>query len=94
MQGGARGESCNEVLDRLARGRAGLSAGQKNDWPWFKEAWDKEMVKQHWAAWANQFAAWMQSTLDGELSKAFSTFVYNETSRVFHGTAALHVPGG
>ena len=36
-----------EVLDRLARIGAGLSAGQKNDWPWFKDAWDTEMVAQH-----------------------------------------------
>ena len=83
-----------EVLDRLARVRAGLSAGQKNDWPWFKEAWDKEMVKQHGANWASVFAKWMQSVLDDECSNAFSTFVYNETCRVFHGSAALHVPGG
>ncbi len=83
-----------EALDRLARIRAGLSAGQKNDWSWFKEAWDKEMVKQHGANWASVFAKWMQSVLDDECSNAFSTFVYNETCRVFHGTAALHVPGG
>ena len=44
-----------EVLDRLARNGAGLSAGQKNDWPWFKEAWDKEMVRQHAANWASVF---------------------------------------
>ena len=83
-----------EVLDRLARIGAGLSAGQKNDWSWFKEAWDKEMVKQHGAKWASVFAKWMQNVLEAECSNAFSTFVYNETSRVFHGTAALHVPGG
>ena len=83
-----------EVLDRLARIRAGLSAGQKNDWSWFKEAWDKEMVKEHGANWASLFAKWMQNVLDDESSNAFSKFVYNETSRVFHGTAALQVPGG
>ena len=27
-----------EVLDRLSRLKAGLSAGQKNDWSWFKES--------------------------------------------------------
>ena len=83
-----------EVLDRLARIRAGLSAGQKNDWSWFKEAWDKEMVQEHKAGWASLFAKWMQNVLDDESSNAFSTFVYNETCRVFHGTAALQVPGG
>ena len=82
-----------EVLDRLARNGAGLSAGQKNDWSWFKEAWDKEMVKQQAANWASVFAKWMQNVLEDECSNAFSKFVYNETCRVFHATAALHVPG-
>ena len=82
-----------EVLDRLARIRAGLSPAQKNDWLWFKEAWDKEMVAQHGANWASLFAGWMQNVLNDESSNAFSTFVYKETRRVFHSTAALHVPG-
>ena len=93
--GGNKGKkNRHEVLDRLARVKAGLSAGQKNDWQWFKEAWDQEMVKQHGKAWGKLFAAWMQKTLDDEHTNAFSTFVYNETCRVFHGTPALHVPGG
>ena len=83
-----------EVLDRLACIRAGLSAGQRNDWSWFKEEWDKEMVKQHGANWASTFAKWMQNILDDECSNAFSKFVYKETCRVFHGAAALQVPGG
>ena len=83
-----------DVLDRLARIKMGLSAGQKNDWPWFKETWDQEMVTQHGAKWASLFAGWVQNVLDDERSNAFSLFVYNETCRVFHGTAALHVPGG
>ena len=82
-----------EVLDRLARNGAGLSAGQKNDWPWFKEAWDKEMVRQHAANRASFFSRLMQNVLNDECSNAFSKFVYNETNRVFHATAALHVPG-
>ena len=82
-----------DVLDRLARIKAGLSAGQRNDWPWFKEAWDHEMVTQHGANWAALFAGWVQSVLDDERSNAFSLFVYNETCRVFKGIAALHVPG-
>jgi hypothetical protein len=82
-----------EVLDRLARNGAGLSAGQKNDWLWFKETWDKEMVRHHAANWASFFSGWMQNVLNDECSNAFSKFVYNETNRVFHATAALHVPG-
>ena len=92
--GGLKGRKNRfDVLDRLARIGAGLSAGQKNDWAWFKEAWDKEMVNQYGVDWASNFAKWMQQVLDDERSNAFSTFVYNETCRVFKGVAALHVPG-
>ena len=55
--GGAKGRKNRfEVLDRLSRLKAGLSAGQKNDWPWFKEAWDGAMEAQHGANWASVFA--------------------------------------
>ena len=92
--GGKKGRQNRfEVLDRMKRIRAGLSAGQKNDWPWFKEAWDNAMVEQHGADWASVFAKWMQGVLEDEGSNAFSHFVYNETCRVFSGTVALHVPG-
>ena len=83
-----------EVLDRIARVGAGLSAGQKNDWPWFKEAWDKKMVTEHGANWGSVFASWMQRVLEDDSSNSFSQSVYNETCRVFEGIAALHVPGG
>ena len=53
-----------EVLDRLARNKAGLSPGQKNDWPWLKEAWDAAMVEEHGERWAELFSTWMQSLLD------------------------------
>ena len=82
-----------EVLDRLARMKAGLSEGQKNDWPWFKESWDQAMVTQHGEKWASFFSAWVQTVLEDEHSNAFSLFVYKETCRVFHASAALHIPG-
>ena len=92
--GGAKAKSRRyEVLDRLARLRAGLSPAQKNDWPWFKESWDQAMVVEHGKHWASQFSGWMQTILEDERSNAFSLFVYDETSRVFRDTAALHVPG-
>ena len=81
-----------EVLGRLALNMAGLSVGQRNDWQWFKEAWDKEMVKEHGVTWASTFAKWMQNVLSDERSNAFSTFMYNETCRVFPGMSALQVP--
>ena len=93
--GGVKGRKNRwEVLDRIARLKAGLSAGQRNDWQWFKEAWDKAMVTEHGADWPEQFATWMQQVLTDPRSNAFSIFVYNETCRVFKGAAALQVPGG
>ena len=93
--GGAKGKKNRwEVLDRLARLKAGLSAGQRNDWPWFKDARDKAMVTEQGADWLELFATWMQNVLNDERSNAFSIFVYTETCRVFEGAAALQVPGG
>ena len=92
--GGAKGRNNRwEVLDRLSRAKAGLSAGQRNDWQWFKEAWDKAMVAKHGADWPELFATWIQEVLSDQRSNAFSIFVHNETRRVFHGAAALQVPG-
>ena len=51
------------------------------------------MVTQHGVSWASIFAGWVQNVLDDERSNAFSLFVYSESCRVFHGSAALHVPG-
>ena len=82
-----------EVLDRLSRLKVGLSPGQRNDWPWFKDAWDEAMVDEHRGNWASVFSGWVQHVLDDERSNAFSAFVYNETCRVLSGSAALHVPG-
>ena len=82
-----------EVLDRLKRLRAGLSPAQKNDWQWFKENWDREMVTEHGQHWASLFAGWMKNVLDDKRSNAFSMFVHKETCRVFHAELALHVPG-
>ena len=92
--GGGKGRKNRfEVLDRLSRLKAGLSAGQRNDWPWFKEAWDGAMVTQHQAQWASIFAGWVQSILDDRRGNAFSSYVYNETLRVFQNTAAVQLPG-
>ncbi len=84
-----------EVLDRLARIGRGLSAAQKNDFTWFKEAWDSKMLDEHWVEWAGIFAGWMQQVLvDFETccDNAFSVFVHAETRRCFDGALALRVP--
>ena len=83
-----------EVLDRLARLGSGLSDGQKNDWLWFKASWDEAMLAEYGGyEWPTIFAGFMQGVLDDERTNAFSDFVYKETLRVFHGHAALSVPG-
>ena len=93
--GGAKGKKHrSEVLDRLSRLNSGLSAGQRNDWQWFKDAWDKAMVIQYGDEWPETFATWMQGVLMDSRSNAFSIFVHEETCRVFDGAAALQVPGG
>ena len=92
--GGAKGKKNRlEVLDRLARLNAGLSAGQRNDWQWFKDAWDKAMLIEYKDEWPETFATWIQEVLMDSRSNAFSIFVHEETCRVFDGAAALQVPG-
>ena len=85
-----------EVLDRLARTGTGLSAAQKNDWHWFKEAWDEKMLDEHAADWGGTFASWIKEVLDqleAGSRNAFSLFVHSETQRCFGSTPALLVPG-
>ena len=92
--GGARcRQRRHEVLDRLAQLKVGLSAGQRNDWQWFKDAWDEKMIAEHQAMWGSVFSGWMQAALDDKRSNAFSIFVHNETARVLSGSMALCVPG-
>ena len=92
--GGAKGKKNRaEVLDRLSRLNSGLSAGQRNDWQWFKDAWDKAMVIECGDEWPETFATWMQGVMMDSRSNAFSIFVHEETCRVFDGAAALQVPG-
>ena len=79
----------------MARLGAGLSASQRNDWQWFKEAWDAEMVKTHGKDWAVLFAGYIQQLLEKHnegTTNAFSIFVHGEACRVFHDKAALHIP--
>ena len=82
-----------EVLEHLSRMKAGLSASQRNEWSWFKKAWDQAGHAQHGAAWPKTFSGWVQKVLDDERSNAFSMFMYNESRKVFRGMEALPVPG-
>ena len=72
---------------------AGLSGAQKNDWVWWKDAWDDKMVAEHKQNWPEVFAGWMQHVMNDDRSNAFSVFVRDETQRVFSQEHALHVPG-
>ena len=65
----------------------------KNDFTWWKDAWDEAMVAEHGANWANTFAGWMQTVLDSTSSNAFSKFMYDESVRVLKDNKALAVPG-
>jgi len=68
-----------ELLDRMAHVGAGLSQGQKNDWAWFRKAWDREMAARYGDKWPEVFAGIMLRTLDAEESNAFSKLVHAET---------------
>jgi hypothetical protein len=85
-----------EVLDRLMRLGSGLSVAQKNDWVWFKDAWDEKMVVEHKGTWGGLFATWMQQVLDDYeqgIGNSISLFVHRETRRCFDLVPALLIPG-
>jgi hypothetical protein len=85
-----------ELLDRLARIGEGLGPQQRNDFDWFKKAWDAKMSDEHGDAWPRLLGGWVQQILSdvaAGTSNAFSVFVHAETVRNFHETLALQVPG-
>ena len=85
----------HEVLDRMARLGTGLSAPQRNDWQWFKEAWDDQMLEEHKGDWGGIFAHWIQGVLDrfeDNVGNAFSTFVHDETMRCLAEEDVLRLP--
>jgi hypothetical protein len=86
-----------DVLDRVAHLCVGLSPAQKNDWAWFKTAWDARLLIEHGDAWPRTFAAWIQQVLEdmerAAGSNAFSEFVHRETLRCFSENPALCIPG-
>ncbi len=94
--GGAAGKKKRgEVLDRMARHGTGLSAPQRNDFAWFKDAWDTAMLGDHGADWARTFAELMQRLLNDiqhGSGNAFSMFAHSETHRKFATEVALVVP--
>ena len=91
------GKARVDVLDRLACLGVGLSPGQRNDWAWFKSAWDAKMANEHDQEWGSTFAGWMQQVVDEMAqeggSNAFSNFVHRETLRCLSDQLALRLPG-
>ena len=85
-----------EVLDRLSKLGTGLTGAQRNDWAWFREAWDAKMCAEHGVDWGGIFAGWIQKVLDDLMdgvSNALSVFVHEETSRCFGDMEMLAIPG-
>ena len=84
-----------EVLDKMAKLGTGLTPSQKNDWAWFREAWDDKMCDEHELEWGRVFSQWMQQILDemsDGVANAFSMLMYDETKRPFSKTPMLVVP--
>ena len=78
------------LLDKLARLGQGLSAAQKADFPWFKDAWDEAMLESHGVEWGNVFAMHVQHILDeitAGVTNAFSVMIHKETHRVLSAPA-------
>jgi len=92
--GPAKQKKRAEVLDRLARLGTGLSPAQRNDFAWWKDAWDAKMLAEHKDDWGGVFAGWVQSILndlDEGSASAFSLFVHAETVRCFSGAPAVQL---
>ena len=94
--GGAEGKrNRGQVLDRLVRLGQGISAAQRNDYAWFKDAWDGNMLAEHGDEWPAVFAGWAQRLVqahEGGDRTAVSKFMRDEAQRCFAGEVALTVP--
>ena len=66
-----------EVLDRLARLGQGLSPAQRNDFAWFKEAWDARMLQEHRGKWPETFTGWMQRLLGDNENGTANAFPFS-----------------
>ena len=74
-----------DLLDRLVRHGAAFTPQQRNDWKWFKDAWDHAMSEHHNKEWGSIFAGIVQGVLDKLEANdvtAVSEFMYDETRRV------------
>jgi hypothetical protein len=84
-----------QVLDRLVRLGQGISAAQRNDFAWFKDAWDSKMLEEYADGWPGVFATWAQHLLQAHEKgdrTAFSVLLHHETHRCFGAELALVLP--
>ena len=84
-----------EVLDRLARLGQGLSPAQRNDFKWFKEAWDARMLQGHGDNWPELFMGWTQRLLgenEAGHGNAFSVFRSSRNAYMFRWGASVARP--
>ena len=71
--GGAKARKLrHEMLDRLSHPNQGLSPAQRNDFAWWKDAWDGAMVAWYKEAWAETFQGMVQTVLNDPVSNTFS----------------------
>ena len=83
------------VLERI-RLIAELSPEQRNDWDYFKGAWDRQLAEAHGEDWADIFCEHIQhvlNELESGQANALSVFMHRETERVLCPTPALQIPG-
>jgi hypothetical protein len=83
------------VLDRLVRLGQGISAAQRNDYAWLKDAWDGNMIAEHGDEWPAVFAGWAQRLVqehEGGDRTAVSKFMHDETLICFAEEVALTIP--
>ena len=83
------------MLDRLVRLGQGISPAQRNDYAWFKDAWDGKMLAEHGDEWPAVFAGWAQRLVqahEGGDRTAVSKLMHDETQRRFGEELALVAP--
>jgi len=83
-----------EVMERIALRGCPLTSQQRNDWKWFKPAWDAKMAPEHDKAWGITFAGMMKGILEKLEEGAASAvvdFMYSEIQRVLPAAEVLRI---
>ena len=82
-----------EVMDRVADYGAVMSGEQRNDWAWFKDAWDTNQADEHTRIWGGKFCQIVQALLEAmrERPDAVSNFMYSEIHWVLKEVRCLRL---